>query len=77
MAYWKTKTIDEIDDISEMVEAMKVLEVPSKGLKTLKEMKGRVRAELHLVDADKTPSWIEGKVGIYQFITTTEMIYIV
>lgn len=74
MALWKTKNMDEIDDISEMVEAMRVLEVSSKGLKTLEEMKDRVRTTLQL-DADKIPSWIEGKVGIYQFIRTTEMIY--
>ena len=77
MALWKTKNIDEIDNVWEISEVMKVPEVSSKGLKTLGEMKDRVRAELDLVDADNTPSWIEGEVGIYQFISITEMIYAV
>ena len=60
MASSKSKTIDEIDDISEMSQAMAVLDISCKGLKTLQEMKDRVKDELH--QSAKKPSWTAGQV---------------
>ena len=60
MASSKTRTIDEIDDIIEMAQAMEALGMSSKGLKTLDEMKERVKKELH--QSAKTPSWTAGQV---------------
>ena len=62
MASDRTKTIDEIDDISEMVQAMDALGIPFKGLKTLDDMKDRVRTELKQ-SLDK-PSWTAGQVRL-------------
>ena len=58
----KTRTIDEMDDIFEMVEVMKALGIAATGLKTLDEMKSRVKAELN--QAEITPSWSAGQVRI-------------
>ena len=62
MASGKTKNIDEIDDIGEMFQAMAALDISCKGLKTLDDMKARVREELH--QSVKTPSWTAGQVRI-------------
>ena len=43
MASCKVKNIQEIDDLSEMSQAMAALGISCKGLKTLDEMKARVR----------------------------------
>ena len=59
-----TKTIEEIDDISEMVQAMTALGISSKGLKTLDQMKAKVKEELN-ASVDR-PSWMAGQVRILQ-----------
>ena len=50
------KGIDDIDDIMDMVEKMKSLGIPSKGLRTLDEMKQRVK------EIGKKSSWTAEKV---------------
>ena len=60
MASGKTKTIEEIDDFSDMLEAMTALGISCKGLKTLDEMKARVRTELK--QSENKPSWTAGQV---------------
>ena len=62
MATGTQKTIDEIDDIMEMVEAMAALGISWKGLKTLDQMKDKVRTSLHQT-ANK-PSWTTRKVTL-------------
>jgi len=59
----ESKTIEEIDDLSEMSDLMKALGISCKGLKTLDEMKTRVRTELNSVEK---PSWTAGQVRILQ-----------
>ena len=54
------KGIDDIDDIMDMVEKMKSLGIPSKGLRTLDEMKQRVKETLMLLG--KKSSWTAEKV---------------
>jgi len=58
MASGKAKKIDEIEDMMEMLETMRALGISWKGLKTLEEMKARVRDELH--ESQKKPSWTAG-----------------
>ncbi|XP_068732203.1 uncharacterized protein [Montipora capricornis] len=61
MATDKPKTIDdEIDDIGEMYELLKALGLSCKGLKTLDEMKTRVKNEFHKESASE-PGWTAGK----------------
>ena len=60
MASGKSKTIDEIDDIADMFQAMEALGISCKGLKTLQEMKDKVKDELH--QSAKKPSWTAGQV---------------
>ena len=60
MASDKSKTIDEIDDIADMFQAMAALDISCKGLKTLQQMKDRVKEELH--QSAKKPSWTAGQV---------------
>ena len=60
MASGKTKTIDEIDDIVYMSQAMAALGISCKGLKTLQQMKDRVKNELR--QSAKKPSWTAGQV---------------
>ena len=64
MASCKTKNIQEIDDLSEMFQAMAALGVSCKGLKTLDEMKAKVKEELN--PSDDEPSWTAGQVRILQ-----------
>ena len=64
MASCKTKNIQEIDDLSEMFEAMAALGISCKGLKTLDQMKAKVKEELN-ASVDK-PSWTAGQVRIHQ-----------
>ena len=59
-----TKTIEEIDDLFEMVQAMAALGISSKGLKTLDQMKAKVKEELN-ASVDR-PSWMAGQVRILQ-----------
>ena len=56
----KARNINEIDDIAEMFQAMTALDIPCKGLKTLDQMKDRVRNELN--QSAKTPRWTAGQV---------------
>ena len=60
MASSKAKNIREIDDLSEMFQAMAALGISCKGLKTLDEMKAKVKEELN-ASVDK-PSWTAGQV---------------
>ena len=64
MASSKAKNIQEIDDLSEMFQAMAALGISCKGLKTLDEMKARVRGELNA--SDEKPSWTAGQVRNFQ-----------
>ena len=66
MASGKTKTIYEINDIMEMVQAMTALGMSCKGLRTLDEMKDRVRNELG--KSQKEPRWTAGQVRISEAI---------
>ena len=56
----KARNINEIDDIVEMFQAMAALDIPCKGLKTLDQMKDRVRNELN--QSAKTPRWTAAQV---------------
>ena len=60
----KTKTIEEIDDLLEMFQAMAALGISCSGLKTLDQMKAKVKEELN-ASVDK-PSWTAGQVRILQ-----------
>ena len=62
MATSKAKTIDDIDDFKEMLEVMTALEISSRGLKTLDEMKSRVKSELEQLP--NIPSWTAGQVSV-------------
>ena len=64
MASCRTKTIEEIDDVPEMVEVMKAFGISCSGLKTLDEMKAKVKEELN-PSIDK-PSLTAGQVRILQ-----------
>ena len=64
MAASKTKTVEEIDDISEMFQTMAALGISCKGLKTLDQMKAKVKKELNAA-VDKL-SWTAGQVRILQ-----------
>ena len=64
MASGRTKTIQEIDDVSEMLPAMAALGISCKGLKTLDEMKAKVKEELKA--SNDKPSWMAGQVRIHQ-----------
>ena len=65
MATGKKKSIDEIDDIGEMFQAMAALGISSKGLKSLEDMKRRVRTMIG--QSSKPPSWNAGQVTITAF----------
>ena len=54
------KEIDEIDDMIDMVRTMTSLGVSSKGLRTLDEMKQRVKETLRL--SEKKSSWTAKEV---------------
>ena len=54
------KGIDEIDDIIEMSCIMKSLGVSSKGLRTLEEMKQRVKEKIRL--SEEKSSWTAKEV---------------
>ena len=62
MATSKAKTIDDTDDFKEMLEVMTALEISSGGLKTLDEMKSRVKSELEQLP--NIPSWTAGQVSV-------------
>jgi len=54
------KEIDEIDDIMDMVQTMTSLGISSKGLRTLDEMKQRVKETCKL--SEKKSSWTAKEV---------------
>ena len=54
------KEIDEIDDITDMVRTMTSIGVSSKGLRTLDEMKQRVKETLR--ESEKKSSWTAKEV---------------
>ena len=60
MASGKSKTIEEIDDLSDMIPVMAALGISCKGLKTLDEMKTRVKKELN--QSVEKPGWTAGQV---------------
>ena len=64
MASRRTKTIQETDDLTEMLPAMAALGISCKGLKTVDEMKAKVKEELNAT-VDKS-SWTAGQVRIHQ-----------
>ena len=64
MASSKATNIQEIDDLSEMFQTMAALGISCKGLKTLDEMKAKVKEELN-ASVDK-PSWMAGQVRNFQ-----------
>ena len=59
------KGIDEIDEIGEMYEVMKALDISSKGLKSLEDMKKRVRTVIG--QASRPPSWNARQVTMTAF----------
>ena len=65
MASCRTKPIGEIDDVSEMFQAIAALGtcISCKELKTLDEMKAKVKEELNA--SVGKPSWTAGQVRIY------------
>ena len=65
MAAGQKKSIDEIDDIGEMFQAMAALGISSKGLKSLEDMKSRVRSTIG--QSSKPPSWNAGQVTMTAF----------
>ena len=64
MASRSTKTIEEIEDLVEMFKVMEAFGIPCGGLKTLDEMKAKVKEELN-PSVDK-PSWTAGQVRMLQ-----------
>ena len=64
MASCRTKTIEEIDDLMEMFKVTEALGISCSGLKTLDEMKTKVKDELN-PSADE-PSWTAGQVTMLQ-----------
>ena len=54
--------IEGIDDIRAMDKVMEVLEIPTKGLKTIEEMKTRTM-DFISTQKKKAPEWSSGKVG--------------
>ena len=60
-----TPDIDKIDNIVDMADIMRTLKIPSKGLKTLDEMKSKVKETLQSLA--KNSIWTE-EVRILQYI---------
>lgn len=58
--------IDKIDDIMDMVRTMTVMGVSSKGLRTLDEMKEKVKETLKM--SQKKSSWTAKEVRIYRVV---------
>ena len=54
------KEIDDIDDLADMVQTMTALGVSMKGLRTLDEMRQRVKERLRL--SEKKSSWTAKEV---------------
>ena len=58
--------IDKIDDISEMVSIMAILNISSRGLKTLDQMKAKVKETLQ--SSEKKSSWTAKEVRTLQYL---------
>ena len=58
--------IDKIDDIVEMANTMATLKIPSKGLKTLDQMKAKVKETLQ--SSEKKSSWTAKEVRTLQYL---------
>ena len=58
--------IDKIDDITEMVTTMASLKIPTKGLKTLDEMKAKVKETLQ--SSERKSSWTAKEVRTLQYL---------
>ena len=61
-----SKDIDKIDDIKEMVTTMESLKISTKGLKTLDEMKAKVKETLQ--SSQKKSSWTAKEVRTVQYL---------
>ena len=61
-----TPDIDKIDNIVDIIEIMVRLRIPSKGLKTLDEMKSKVKETLQSLA--KNSSWTAKEVRTLQYI---------
>ena len=64
MASRRTKTIEEIDELMEVCKIMEAFSISSSGLRTLDEMKAKVKEALN-PSVDK-PSLTAGQVRILQ-----------
>ena len=58
--------IDKIDDILEMASTMATLKISSKGLKTLDQMKAKVKEALQ--SSEKKSSWTTKEVKTLQYL---------
>ena len=58
--------IDKIDDIREMLTTMDSLKIPTKGLKTLDEMKAKVKETLQ--SSERKSSWTAKEVRTLQYL---------
>ena len=58
--------IDKIDDILEMASTMATLKISSKGLKTLDQMKAKVKETLQ--SSEKKSSWTAKEVRTLQYL---------
>ena len=67
--------IDKIDDIVEMVNILATLKVPFKGLKTLDQMKAKVKETLQ--SSEKKSSWTAKEVRtllyLFKIWTTSKL----
>ena len=61
-----TPDIDKIDNIVDMADIMRTLKISSKGLKTLDEMKSKVKETLQ--SSAKNSSWTAKEVRTLQYI---------
>ena len=60
------RDIDKIDDIVEMANIMATLKIPSKGLKTLDQMKAKVKETLQ--SSERKSSWTAKEVRTLQHL---------
>ena len=67
--------IDKIDDIMEMAKTMATLKIPSKGLKTLEQMKAKVKETLQSLE--KNSSWtakeVRTQLYLFKIWTTSKL----
>ena len=67
--------VDKIDDILEMANTMVALKIPSKGLKTLEQMKAKVKETLQSLE--KNSSWtakeVRTQLYLFKIWTTSKL----